>query len=86
MRKDEMKMIAHQAIGMNLPPVFWADLAQGREEETPVTVLLKDGLASIATVHRVIDRSRKLASDLAQHEPTFSETLSVSITLNSEDF
>jgi hypothetical protein len=58
--EDEMKMIVHEAIGMNLPGGLGASFAQGFEKEETVFFIVEDGLAAVATAHDVIDGSRIL--------------------------
>lgn len=52
-----MKMIPHQAIGMNLPIGLGAGFAQGGDETLAVPVVLEDRLAMIAPIHDMIDRA-----------------------------
>ena len=50
---DQMKMIAHQAVGMQLPLRLLARLAQGGEKPLPILVILENILSAIPTIHHV---------------------------------
>jgi len=56
--KHQMKMISHQAPGMNLPAGFGAGFAQRGEELLPVVIVAEDRLAMITPIHHVIDCAR----------------------------
>jgi len=65
--QHQMKMIAHQAIGMNLPGGFATRLGQGGQEQRPIAPTAEDGLPPIPSIHHVINRPHKLAAHLAWH-------------------
>jgi hypothetical protein len=46
-----MKMVAHQAVGMDLPGRFLARLRQSRQEPFPVLIVLEDSFTPITTIH-----------------------------------
>jgi hypothetical protein len=52
---------------MNLPVSLLARLGQGRQKQTPVLIIHKDGLAGVTAIHDVIKRSRIFNSKLASH-------------------
>jgi hypothetical protein len=54
---DEMKMIGHQTQGVHLPKGFGAGQAQGFKEKMPVIVVQENRFSTIASIHRVVDRS-----------------------------
>src|SRR5262245_28361130 len=60
-------MVAHEAPGMRLPIGLRARLLQGGKEQTPVVIVVKNRLATVAAVHKVVDRSRILDPQLARH-------------------
>jgi hypothetical protein len=53
----EMKMIGHQAIGMNLPAGLLARVAEGLQEQPPVFVGWENRFPSISAIHDVIHRA-----------------------------
>ena len=64
---DEMKMIGHEAPGVDLPAGLGAGFADGLEEEFAVFVAEEDGLAAVDAVHDVINRSRELDAQFSGH-------------------
>ena len=54
---DEVKMIRHQAIGMNLPTGFAANILQRLDKTLAITVVVENILPPVAPAHDVIDRS-----------------------------
>jgi hypothetical protein len=67
-----MKVIGHQAKGVNLPAGLFAGLAQRFQEPAPVLVILKDGLAPVAPIHDVVNRPRILNSQFAPHDRDYA--------------
>ena len=67
---DEMKMVGHQDIGMNLPAGAGTALGQEFEEGPPIGVVLKDAFAPIATVEQVVDGTGILQPKLARNTPS----------------
>ena len=63
----QMKVVAHQAIGMHLESCLLTGLGQRLEKVLPIDVITKDILPPIPTAHDVVDRHRKLHSQLAWH-------------------
>jgi hypothetical protein len=63
---DQMKMIVHQAICVNLPAGLGANFAQGGDEAFAVGVVVKDRLASILAIqhtgHAEVERRWPCAS------------------------
>jgi len=51
-----MKVIAHQAEGMDLPAGFAARLAEGRQKRRAVPVLPENRLPPVPTIHHMINR------------------------------
>jgi hypothetical protein len=64
---NQMKMITHQAIGVNLPPSSPAGLGQQLKEELPIGVMSKDCFAPVTTAKHVIDRARILDAQRSGH-------------------
>ena len=64
---DEMKMIAHEAPGMDLPVGAQAGFFEGLEEVEAVEIGLEDGFAAVAAVHEVVDGSLVLDAQLPGH-------------------
>ena len=50
----QVKMIRHEAIGMNLPARLAARLAQGLDKPLAVGVVVKDRFAPVPTIHDVV--------------------------------
>ena len=73
--EHQMKMVGHQAETMHLPIGLGAGLSQGAQEQLTVLGVAKDNLAMIATVHRMVNCSRVLDTQLASHERGFSRGL-----------
>ena len=65
--EDEVKMIGHQAPGMNLPAGFGTGFAEGLQEEFAVFVAEEDGLAAVTAVDDVINRSGELDAQFSGH-------------------
>jgi len=57
----EMKMVAHQAKGMNLPARLGASLAEGGQKKLPIWVLPENFLASIPAIHHMVHPMRYIA-------------------------
>lgn len=70
---DEMKMIAHQAIGMHLPASLRASLAERFQEGFSVDLVAKNCLPSIPTVQQMIKRAFVFDPDLAGHAERFTK-------------
>jgi hypothetical protein len=63
----QMKVIAHQTIGVNLPLSLGTSLAQGLNEPKPILLIGKDGFLMVPSIHDVVDGSRILHSNFACH-------------------
>jgi hypothetical protein len=55
-----MKMVAHQAIRVDLPTCLRTRLAQRLEKEPPILIILTNVFPPVPAVQHVIDRSRIL--------------------------
>ena len=66
---DQMKVIGHQTIGVDLPIGFGTSLAEGVEEEEAIGVVAEDGFPSVTAVHDVVDRPFIFQAEFARHEP-----------------
>jgi hypothetical protein len=64
---DSVKVVGHEAIGMDLKAGFFAGFGKGLEEIVTVHILEENILATIASAHDVIDRAGKLHSIFAWH-------------------
>src|SRR5436190_6131416 len=73
----QMKMIAHQIIGMDLTSSLQAGLGQCFKEPFPIRVILKNRLLPITAVHDMIKRSWVLEPKFSGHasHPTQSGEL-----------
>ncbi len=61
----EMKMIGHQAKGVNLSGRLLASLSQRDRKLLMIEVIVENGFAAIATTHNVVNRTRILNPQLA---------------------
>ena len=77
--ENQMKMVFHEAIGMNLPLGLGAGLRQSLQKTAAVGVVLKDRLPTVAPIHDVIDCAGIFDSELASHDASlrFWPTLSI---------
>ena len=66
--QHQMKMVAHQAIGMDLPFGLLAGLSQGLEKVQAVHIINENILPAVTTVHHMVDRARIFHSHGARHE------------------
>jgi hypothetical protein len=65
--RGQVKVIAHQAIGMNLPIGFLTRLSQSLEQEFSVLIIAENVLPVIPSIHDVINRPLVLNSKLPGH-------------------
>src|SRR5208337_4223324 len=80
--EDQMKMVAHQAIGPDPPIRLGGDLAQSGQKQLTVLVVLEYVLPPVAAIHHMINRTRIFHSQLARHPATLSK---IPRCVNSED-
>jgi len=67
-----MKMISHQAVGVESPFGLGAPFAQGLQETLSIGIVAKYWLASVTSVHNVTDGAGILDAQLAGHEWTLT--------------
>ena len=79
---DEVKMIAHETIRVNLPIGFGANLGERGEKFVVIKVVAEDGFAAVATVHDVINCARIFDAQRTGHDPTL---LSSRVGVNSKE-
>jgi len=65
---DQMKVVSHQTIGMNLETGLRTRLAQGLEEIVAIPFIQEDRLALGSPAYDVINRSGIFNAHLARHE------------------
>jgi hypothetical protein len=65
--QDEMKVVAHQTVSVDLPGGFLAGFPEGFEEQMAVVVIVKDIFAAVAAIHNVIDRAFVLNAEFSGH-------------------
>src|SRR5438093_4956783 len=65
--EHQVKMIRHEAIGMNLPARLAARLAQGLDNPLAVVVVVEDRFAPVPTVHNVVQSAGALELKLLRH-------------------
>jgi hypothetical protein len=52
---DQMKMISHQAPGVNLPVGFGAGFGKGVQKALPIQVVVENGFAPVSAIHDVVN-------------------------------
>ena len=65
--EDDVKVVSHQAIGMNLPAGFEAGLGKSGEKNLWIGLIHKNILALIAAAENMVEGAWKFASELAWH-------------------
>lgn len=60
---DEVKVIGHEDVGVDLPNGPAEDSGQGFDECPAVAIILEDGFTAIAAVEHVIERAGVFDSD-----------------------
>src|ERR1035437_8420646 len=77
---DQMKMIAHEAIRVDLKAGFLAGFRQGLEEILSIHIVQENVLAAISAAHDVVDGPLILDSHFARHGPESAESRPLSQT------
>ena len=77
-----MKMVAHKAIGVDLPFGLLAGLTQRGEKALSILIVPENQLALIAPVHHMIHRTGVLDPHLPWHQAQLTMCL---LLVNSED-
>src|ERR1043166_259999 len=67
---DEMKMIAHQTVGMNLPASPRASVAEYFQKALSVHIVAKHCFPPVASIQEMIESAFVFDSDLAGHAVT----------------
>lgn len=75
---DQMKMIGHQTIRMDLPAGLVTGFGEALKEAQSILVVVEDGFAAVAAVHEVVQRSGVLQSQLSGHDGRVPEWLAES--------
>jgi hypothetical protein len=65
---DQVKMVGHQAPGMEPPSGFLTGLAQSSEKEIVVNIILENRFPSIPTVHDVVESPGVLHTQFPGHD------------------
>jgi hypothetical protein len=63
----QMKMVGHEAKGVDLPAGLGAGLPKGFQEERAVLVGFENGLVAVAAIHDVVDGVRVLEAEFSGH-------------------
>ena len=79
---DEVKMITHETIRMNLPVGFLADFSQCGEKLLVIEIIAEDRFTAVTTVHHMVDRAGILDAQRAGHVAVLPPQLNC---VNSED-
>ena len=72
--KHQMKMVGHQAIGLDFKTRLLAGFGQGLNEILPVHAVQKHRLTSVAAAHDLVNGPRLLDSHFAWHSATFPDS------------
>src|SRR5437867_7805757 len=72
---DLMKVIAHQAPGVNQPVCFFTGLTQRLKQKLPVAVVAEDRFAAVTAVHDVVEGGRVLNTNLSGHPGRFPQAM-----------
>ena len=70
---DEMKMVGHEAVSVDLPGGFMAGLSEGFEEILAIHIIEENILAAVAAAHDVINRAWIFNAKLAGHGRSLQE-------------
>ena len=62
-----MKMIAHEAQGVDLPIRLGARLAQGIQKPLAIRVIPEDGFTPIPAIHHVVNRAFEFKAQWSWH-------------------
>ena len=71
---NQVKMILHEDVGMNLPTCLATSLGQRGDEALAIRVVVEDRLAPVAAIHDVVNRPRILDSQFAGHDRRVART------------
>src|SRR5208283_2220424 len=63
----QVKVISHQAIGVDLPAGLFTCLAQRAKESLAILVIKEDRFAPISPTHQMVDGTGKLNSQRSRH-------------------
>src|SRR5208337_4634826 len=66
---NQMKMVRHQAPGMDLPAGFFTGLAQRLHKQPVGLLVLEDGVTPIPSAHDVVNRPGVLNAQFSRHDP-----------------
>jgi hypothetical protein len=64
-----MKVVFHQAKGMNFETGLLAGLGQGLDEVVTIAIIPEDGFPAVSTIEHMIDRPRIFKAYLTRHNP-----------------
>ena len=64
---NQVKMIAHEAVRMDLPTGFFAYFSKRFQEAFAVEVIQKDGLTPVAAIHDMVNCAWVLESKFSGH-------------------
>jgi hypothetical protein len=64
---DKVKVVSHQAIGVDLPASLFAGFAQGAKESLAILVIEEDRFPPISPAHQMVDGSGKLNTQWSWH-------------------
>jgi hypothetical protein len=82
--RDEMKMIAHQTIGINLPACPCARLAEYFQKAISVDIVAKNCFPPVASIEEMIESAFVFDPDLAGHAAAFT-TIAVCVSIVRTD-
>src|SRR5450756_385012 len=65
--QDEVKMVAHETEGVDLPVSLGAGFGEGLEETLAIQVVVENRFPSIPTIHHMVDRAGIFDAQLPRH-------------------
>jgi hypothetical protein len=69
----QMKVIAHQAIGVHLPASLFGSLAEGGQKLPAVLIVRKNRFAPVTAIHQMVYCPRVLDAQFASHAFTMQK-------------
>jgi hypothetical protein len=68
---QQVIVVRHQAVGVDLQPGALAGLAKATQKEVPVGIITKNGLTPETTVHQVVPTARVIKSWFPSHDSKY---------------
>ena len=65
---NQMKVVVHEAVGMDLPAGFFTNLPYGSEQTPAILIISENILTLVPAIHHMIDRPRIFNAQLSRPE------------------